>query len=156
MEEKKVSEQSQSVKQKGLLITGLLFFLWLDSGLGEKNAERVGRDKTKTLKQKQKTRKVGALRQQIRHEMIKWEKNYKGQPASVRGPDLDNSSERLGKSLRTPEKMVLCPQFPVHCIQYVPTLPSTSPQASKGVYSIDTREWMICIVGYLHYLKPVP
>lgn len=26
MEEKKVSEQSQSVKQKGLLITGLLFF----------------------------------------------------------------------------------------------------------------------------------
>lgn len=78
MEAKKVSEQSQSVKQKGLSITRLLFwgFFVIGFGVGGKNPERVGRDKTKTLKQK--NRKVGALSEQIRHGMIKWEKNYKG------------------------------------------------------------------------------
>lgn len=110
------------------------FFFVIGFGVGGKNPERVGRDKTKTLKQK--NRKVGVLSEQIRHGMIKWEKNYKGQPASDRGLDLDNSSEGLGKSLRTPEEMVLCPVPCRHCILMCPhttfNLPTGYKHPPKG------------------------
>lgn len=36
---------------------------------------------------------VGALPEHVRHGMIKWEKNCKGQPASIKGSVLDNISE---------------------------------------------------------------
>lgn len=103
-------------------------------GVGGKNPEGVGRDETKTLKHIQKNRNVGALLEEIRHGMINWEKSCKGQPASAGHPDLDNSSERLRKSLRTQEETVLCPHFPVGTLyRHVSILPLTSPQAIKSL-----------------------
>lgn len=72
--------------------------------------------------------------------MIKWEKNYKGQPAFIKDPDLDNISEADEERAEGHQRFC-APDFleelksdvSPHCLPP----PHSVQRASRGVSSID-------------------